>query len=142
MVDLIVASFDRNRVWWQDRDRVYRGHDGIAATIREWSLISRGAFQPENIVASWGEDGEMIVVTYSLDGEQHSYIHVTSLDTYVDTVALRDTINPLIADSGYQIVICEVRGDPNVVLFLTEDERRRLAEERGWQFVERSSLVG
>lgn len=140
-VDLIVASFDRTRVWWQDRDRVYRNYDGFVITLQEWARISRGAFQPEDVYESWGEDGEMIVVTFTLNDEQHTYIHLTSLDTYIDTVGLRDLINPLIAETGYQFAICEVRGDPNVVMILTEDERLRMVEERGWQFVEWRSLV-
>lgn len=135
-LDLLAAGEDTERVWWEDLNQIRRGSDGYARTLRRWSEISRGAFQPTNMAESWGEDGESVLVTFQLDGDEHVFIHLTSYDDQIDTAGLRNCINPLIAQSGIQFEIVELNDTPNIVLALRPEERRVLSDERGWKFAE------
>ncbi|CAN5645875.1 hypothetical protein BH23CHL2_BH23CHL2_03630 [soil metagenome] len=140
-IDLLVAGEDAGRVWWKELDQVRPGNNGYVRTLRRWSEISRGAFMPEDIAESWGEEGEPVIVTFQLDGDEHVFMHLTSHDNHIDTAGLRNCINPLIIASGIQFEILEIRDTPNIVVALRPEERRLLVDQRGWKFAEIPTLV-
>lgn len=134
LIDLLLLSADTNRVWWHDRECVIQGMNGYVQTLLEWSAISRGAFQPVDLAETWWDDIGPVTIDLVLNGERHVFTHANGFDRMLDTTGLRNFINPLIRDSGYQFEICAVRDDPNVVVVLTPAEKLRLETSRGWIF--------
>ena len=63
--DLELTSYDKSRVWWGDTEAdVARANNEYYRTLQEWALISRGAFQPEDITETWeSEEGPILVVS-------------------------------------------------------------------------------
>ena len=140
-VELLAAAEDLDRVWWESLDQVLPHNAGYVKTLRRWSEISRGAFRPSNIDESWGDEWESVLVSFEHDGYPHLFTHLTGYNNQLDTEALRDFLNPLIASSGIQFEIVDLHHIPNIVVALTAGERARLIHERGWTFAETPALV-
>ena len=139
--DMLVVASDSSRVWWRDLDQVGSNRNAYATMLQRWSEISRGAFNPENIQESWGKPGESIFVSFSLNGGEHLFIHLTSYDDLLDTVGMRAFVNPLIEQTGIQFEIVDLHHTPNIVIALSSGEREQLERERGWRFAELPALV-
>jgi hypothetical protein len=140
-VDLLAAAEDRERVWWEPLDQVLPRNAGYSRTLVRWAEISRGAFRPGNIREAWHDEWEPVLVSFEHDGREHQFTHLTGYNNQLDTEALRDFLNPLIAASGFQFEIVDLHHIPNIVVALRPEERRRLSAERGWRFAEAVALV-
>jgi hypothetical protein len=134
--DLLLVGLGVERVWWRDRRSVYQDTQAYATTLREWAAITRGSMQVEDVTEEWDTPVDPVIVNAIINGQRTQLRHVSAADPMLDTVGLRDLINPLLASSGLQFEICAPGGDPNVVICLTPAERRNLEQERGWTFVE------
>lgn len=139
--DLLVAAEDLERVWWEPLEQIGPHNEGYVRALRRWSEISRGAFMPRNIRESWGDEWEPVLVSFELDGKAELFTHITGYNHQIDTEALRDFLNPLIAASGVQFEIVDLHHIPNIIVALRPEERRRLESERGWRFAEVPALV-
>ena len=140
-IDVLAIAGDVSRVWWRNLDQVETGRNAYVTMLRRWSEISRGAFNPENIQESWGGPGESIFVSFSLNGEEHLFIHLTSHDDLLDTAGMQALVNPLIEETGVQFEIVDLHHTPNVVVVLAASEREQLERDRGWSFAELPALV-
>ena len=121
--DLLLLRWDSNRVWWQDTEadvcidnRVYE------ETIREWGVISRGQFLPQNVQEEWHSDEGPIEISFSLQGQAIQF-QPNYLDDYIDTSIL-GVINRLIRRSGYQFEIYESFDQTVFVVAVTAEEKR------------------
>jgi hypothetical protein len=130
--DMFLLMADRNRAWYGDLERVYRGANAYVEVLREWSAISRGAFMPEAITETWKGDAGPVDVEFTLQGKRHRFMHTGG--DMIDTRILA-LINRLIVPSGYAFEACDNLGMPSFILVLTKPEKARLTAERKWRFV-------
>lgn len=133
--DLTLLSLDTSRIWWKDTEAdVCSGNSVYKRTLQEWSLISRGAFLPENITEYWETEEGPIQVNF--DHENSSYVlQPEFLDDYID-LRLLSQINRLIMANGKNFEMFRPFDQTGFVVVLTGDEKKLLQRERGWQFVD------
>lgn len=131
--DWEVIRYDRQRILEVSLDALYGDDPGTYSfenalrTLQKWANISRGAFQPINI----GDVGEHLV-EFTLAGSQHT------VNPWEDPYELAPQINPLIAQTGYQLEIWDLY--PNcLVAVLTSEEKQRFQSERDWNFRRRGA---
>lgn len=131
--DLIVLSFDEERIWWKDTEAdVCSGTTVYVQTIKEWSAISRGTFLPENVREDWTTEEGPIELTF-FHNSQAIKLTPQYLDDYID-LGLLMLINSLIRSSGIQFELYKPFDQTGFIVALTASEKRRLETERGWQF--------
>ncbi len=132
--DLLVASRDPSRVWWQDLEAdVASGNDVYAATVADWAAISVGAFRPESINGLWATDEGPVTVSMLVDGHPVE-LHPVVAEDWID-LGILQPINELIGSSGRRFLVVEPFDQTAYILALTDDERRAF-EARSWRFVE------
>jgi hypothetical protein len=69
-----ILLHDTSRVWFQDMEAdVCEENQVYASTLVELGQISRGAFEPKDIVETWESDTGPIRVEFSQDGERHAF---------------------------------------------------------------------
>jgi hypothetical protein len=69
-----ILLHDDSRVWFQDMEAdVCEENQVYAATLVELGEISRGAFEPKDIVETWESETGPIRVEFSRDGERHAF---------------------------------------------------------------------
>ncbi|UUZ92359.1 hypothetical protein LJK87_44430 [Paenibacillus sp. P25] len=130
LAEFYVLGEDKQRVWLEDTEAdVGSGNEVYVKTLKEWSSISRGAFQPSEIKESWKTEEGPIEVSFTLNGTERT-IHPEYLNDFIDTGVLAE-INEMIKDSGYQFVLVEI--DQTVfVTVLNDSEREQIQKERYW----------
>jgi hypothetical protein len=69
-----ILLHDDSRVWFRDMEAdVCEENQVYAATLEELGELSRGAFDPKDIVETWESETGPIRVEFSLDGERHAF---------------------------------------------------------------------
>lgn len=131
--ELYMLELDQERVWLEDTEAdVAKGNDVYVDTLKWWSYISRGAFEPTEIMETWGTDGGPVTITFTMFG-QKKVLHPEYFYDYIDVSILRE-INEMIKDSGYEFVAVSIDQDVFVTV-LKADEKRKLEQERYIAFI-------
>lgn len=130
--DMFALMIDKDRVWYGDLERIYRGADAYVETLKEWSTISRGTFVPETMAETWKGDTGPVTIEFTFRGQRQRFTH--SGGDFID-MSLLTLINRLIMRSGYAFEACDNLGMPGFLLVLTPSEKARLISERKWRFV-------
>ena len=137
--ELVLASYDRRRVWWQDLEAdALEGNDVYADTLRGWGRISRGAFRPRSIAEDWDSPEGDATIRFDLRGKRRA-VRAQWLDAWIDACVLPQ-LNRLIAQSGRRFEVVAPFDQTAYVLALTPAERTALERDRGWRFAEASEL--
>lgn len=127
---LLVASFDKSRVWYDDLEAdVCAENQVYARDLPVWGRISCGAFQPESIVETWEGDEGPITVEFTLDGARHA-VHPAFHDDWEDVEVL-GAVNALIKESGRQFVAIDTGDQCGAVMAVTPEERKILSGKCG-----------
>ncbi|WP_426447988.1 stalk domain-containing protein [Paenibacillus sp. S-38] len=126
--DLYLLGEDAGRVWLEDTEAdVGKGNDVYVQALQRWREISRGAFQPTDIVESWGSEEGPVTVSFTLNGERKT-VYPLFYNDFMDIEIIRE-LNRMIRDTGYQFAVYEI--DQTVfVTVLTPDEQRKMEAER------------
>jgi len=135
-IDAEVMAYDTKRVILEDVETSsYRGF-GLEF-LQRLVQISRGAFNPTDVREGKKIFGRKhtwwkVPVYFKFRGQEYSDEFIYSASINIDSVAGR--INELIKDTGYQYYrICLFDSSNLSVVVLTEEEVKKLVEERGWE---------
>ncbi len=132
-VDFDLLMWDSNRVWWEDLEAdVCDGNDIYVETLGQWGAISRGVFQPTNIIERWASETGPIRIDFDHQG-QHFLFYPQYLDDYID-INLLVPINRMIGQTGIQFEVYEAFDQTAFVVALRSNEKEELQEQRGWKF--------
>jgi len=138
LIDLEALRGDQERVWWEDTEAdVAKGGEVYVETLEAWSRVSRGAFTPSEIRETWEAEDGPITLRFKLAGEDRE-IHPQYLDDFIDLNILQ-AVNAMIAPRGVRFAVVDTGSQDFFVVAITEEERARLAAERGWPFLELTS---
>ena len=99
--------------------------------LEKLSKISRGKFIPSEIVES-GEEQISFKLKYCNFVPVHcSFVPNSPPD---DPFILAGDINPMLLGTGYQFEQLDC-GEPILLMLLSEEEKRKLIQDRGWKFL-------
>lgn len=130
--DWLLIELDKKRVLSAETDILYAEEppeydfEGYIETLQELAAISRGIFLPQVITkASIGS------IEFILNNKRYTLVPDGPPD---EPLILAGQINLIILDTGYQFEQWNLY--PTVFLvMLNLEEKRRLAEEKGWKFL-------
>ena len=130
--DLHIAAFDKTRVWWKDTEAdVCSGNNSYTRFINELSQISRGEFNPTNIIEEWKSEEGPITVKYNLFDTTLS-INPNFIDDYLDVERIYDINHQLSSSVNFEMFL---PFDQTVfILALTDHEKTLLRKKRNWSF--------
>ncbi|MGF7035050.1 hypothetical protein J2T17_006042 [Paenibacillus mucilaginosus] len=130
--DLYLLGEDAGRVWLEDTEAdVGKGSGVYVQALQRWSEISRGAFNPTDIVETWGSEEGPVTVSFTLNGQRKT-VYPLFYNDFMDMDILRD-INRMIRDTGYQFAV-NVIDQMVFVTVLTPEEQRKIEAERFLEF--------
>jgi hypothetical protein len=130
--DVYLLCNDKENVWASDPEcDVCAGNEVYREVLPEWSSISKGFFDVEDIEESWHGDEGPITITFQWNGKRCT-LHPNYLNDYLD-LSILGQINRLIAGSGNQFV-CASDVNFAIVFLLDTEGKRRLAEVRRFPF--------
>ncbi|MCS7460765.1 stalk domain-containing protein [Paenibacillus doosanensis] len=134
LAELYILGEDKKRVWLKDTEAdVGEGNEIYARTLKQWSDISRGAFQPTEIQENWKSKEGPVEISFMLNGKKRT-IHPQYMNDFIDVGILAE-INEMIQDSGYQFVCVEI--DQTVfVTVLNASEKDKISKDRFLPFSE------
>ncbi len=128
--DSAVLLWDDARTWREKRSiKALPGNRAYQTTIQQWSKIGRGAFVPDTVHETWITRTGPIVLTFTHNGQPVN-LNVAHMTVRLNWGDLMRAINRLIQSTGIQYMVAH--GYTTVVTALSEDERRTLATELGW----------
>lgn len=130
MDQMVLASWDKDRVWWEDAYEWLGDLDTMYTdALQGWARISRGAFRPTDIAETWEGDEGPVTVDFTMDGSRYRFNPEFSGETL--DVMILGPINGLIAASGYRFVGVDSTDQTSYLVVLTPAEQKALAV-RGW----------
>lgn len=137
--DWVIVELDKKRALSAATDILYAeeppGYDfqGYVTTLQNLAAISRSIFLPQGITeASIGS------IEFILNDKRYTLVPDGPPD---DTLILAGQINPMVLETGYQFEQWDL--SPGVILVvLNSEEKRRLAEEKGWRFLHDRWMFG
>lgn len=133
-LDQLLLWPDERRVWCRDLEGVYPGEEAYATTLREWAGISRGLFEPQEVLERWHTPLGPVEVTWKAAGRAFRLDHPDGHDDFLHHLALMRQVNQGLRDPAYRFVACDdYPGDCRFVVVLHEREQR-LLRGRGWSF--------
>ncbi|MEM2920841.1 MAG: hypothetical protein QXF26_00820, partial [Candidatus Bathyarchaeia archaeon] len=134
--DYYIACHDTKRVFFESWEG-YNPREGDSKELLEkLAWISRGAFSPTDVREGKKKFGRKhtwwkVPVHFKFRGREYSDEFIYSAGINTDFVA--GWINKLIKDTGYQYYRICLFDDSNLsIVALTEEEAKKLVEERGW----------
>ncbi|WP_079914592.1 stalk domain-containing protein [Paenibacillus sp. 32352] len=128
--DHFILQLDKNRVWMEDTEAdVGKGNQVYVKALQDWARISRGAFNPSDIVETWNTEEGPIKVQLNLNGENVT-LYPQYMNDFMD-VGILKKINTKIAGSGYQFAVIHVDQQAFVTV-LNEKELAQITKERFW----------
>ncbi len=131
--DLLLLSYDKNRVWWEDTEAdVLNGNNVYIDFMNDLSKISRGVFSPSEISESWETDEGPISIEFKLGGKKLS-IRPKYIDDYID-VEIISNINKLMPSDKYKFELYKPFDQTAFILMLSKDEKIQLQKKRRWEF--------
>ncbi|NEQ37674.1 MAG: hypothetical protein F6K40_15940 [Okeania sp. SIO3I5] len=135
--DYQILELDTKRVICGYTDHLY-GDDwppykfeDFVKLLEELSKISRGNFIPNEIVESGEEQISFKLKYCNFVPVYCSFVPNGPPD---DPFILAGDINPTLLGTGYQFEYLDC-GDPILLMLLSEDEKRKLIQDRGWKFL-------
>ncbi len=142
-----LLAFDKLRIWCKDSEADFKAGDyWYVRTLLDWSRISRGCFQPQNLSEVWlpprtpgsvspALPDEPIEVSFVLGDKQWSF-ELLERGGWLDYRLIKRA-NEAIGQTGFQFASVEPDGDQRVyICCLTRVEIQKLKTERGWKFHE------
>ena len=131
--DVFMLALDEERVWQGDPEcDVSEGNNVYTETLREWSRISQGVFQPESIEEVWESEKGPISVNLTLAGTRHTLRPEWDND-WLDLNILTP-INKLIAKGGKHLA-CASDVNFAIVFPIDQQARKQLTSVRSFPFV-------
>lgn len=131
--DLYLLEGDQDRVWLEDTEAdVSKENNVYVDTLKWWSHISRGAFEPSDITETWGTEEGPVTVSFTLFGQKKE-IHPEYSYDYIDLRILKE-INEMIKDSGYEFVAVEIDQEVFVTV-LKAEEKLKMQQDRYIEFI-------
>lgn len=130
-MELMILSYDKDRVWFYDTECVVEGNDEYAGALQEWAKISRGAFLPTDVSEKWDSENGPIRIKFKLNNSMHEFIPALNDDWFDMTIL--DRLNSLIGHTEYSFVVAYM-GQAALVVALTDQERKTIEKERGCKF--------
>ena len=131
--DLLLLSYDKKRVWWEDTEAdVLDGNNVYIDFINDLSRISRGKFSPSEITESWETDEGPIYVQFLFNGERIT-INPKYIYDYIDVEIISD-INKLFPTDKEKFEMYKPFDQTAFILMLSKDEKSKLQKKRGWVF--------
>lgn len=119
--DLLLLANDQSRVWPVDGEfAVGMGNDRYVDFLEGLAAISRGTFQPVDIIELWAADEGPIQITFTLE-ERLRQLNPAYISDWLDG-AIVNEINQMIAGSGMQIEIYAGSSQIANMLFLRAEE--------------------
>ena len=158
--DWVIVELDKKRALSAATDILYAeeppGYDfqGYVTTLQNLAAISRSIFLPQGITeASIGSiesisrsiflpqditEASIGSIEFILNDKRYTLVPDGPPD---DTLILAGQINPMVLETGYQFEQWDL--SPGVILVvLNSEEKRRLAEEKGWRFLHDRWMFG
>ncbi|WDL95509.1 HEAT repeat domain-containing protein [Alicyclobacillus sp. ALC3] len=133
--DLLFLAWDTERVWWKDTEMdVGEGNDVYIDLVQELAHISRGTIAPFHIEEEWDGPEGPIQVRFTVGDEVQEFQPAYEGD-YAD-MNLLGTLNEVMAHTEYRYYAYYPFDQTLFVVVLTEQERDRLAQERGWSLIQ------
>jgi hypothetical protein len=134
MDQLVLANWDKDRVWWEDAYE-WLGDVGTmyADALRGWAQISRGTLRPSDIEESWETPDGPVRLDFSQDGKRYRLAPEAAGETL--DINMLGPINALIAPSGMRFETVDTTDQTTYLLVVTPSEKSALAA-RGWPFEE------
>jgi hypothetical protein len=135
--DYYIACHDIKRMFFGSWEGYTPGEGNSKELLEKLVQISRGAFNPTDVREGKKIFGRKhtwwkVPVYFKFRGQEYSDEFIYSASINIDSVAGR--INELIKDTGYQYYrICLFDSSNLSVVVLTEEEVKKLVEERGWE---------
>jgi hypothetical protein len=130
LADLQLLQYDPERIWWKDTEAdVCPGNNVYVRVLEEWARISRGYFLPQKVSEKWLSK-RSVTVEFVFEGIPRRVIPKYR-DDYLD-VSILGEINKLLAVGRFELY--EPFDQTAYVVFLTNEEKRRLERERQWRF--------
>ncbi len=128
--DQFILQLDKSRVWMEDTEAdVGKGNDVYVKVLKQWAQISRGAFNPTDIVETWNTEEGPVKLQFILNGDK-VILYPQYMNDFID-VGILKKINTKIAGSGYQFAVVAI--DQQVfVTALNEKELAKISNERLW----------
>jgi hypothetical protein len=93
--------------------------------------ISRGSFEPENVVEKWETEKGPIEVEFELGDKKYS-VYPEYRGDWLDLRVLR-SLNDIIRPSGRQFVV-PLQDDQTAKMLCLKPEQKEVLEKRGWVF--------
>ena len=132
-VDIDLLSWDTQRVWWGDTEcDVAFDNEIYEMKLEEWSQISRGVFQPEDIREYWKTETGPIWLEFTLNKQSHR-IELEYNDDWLD-LNLLTQVNCIISETDYQFVSYATHDQSLCLMVLNDAEKQRIAHERKLEF--------
>jgi len=131
--DLLLLSYDKKRVWWEDTEAdVLNGNNVYIDFINDLSRISKGEFSPSEITETWETDEGPVYVQFLLDGERIS-INPKYIYDYIDVEIISD-INKLLPSDKAKFEMYKPFDQTAFILMLSKNKKSHLQKKRGWVF--------
>jgi hypothetical protein len=136
--DQLIATFDRNRVWFTDAEVDNEERDyWYVRTLLDWARISRGHFRPQNLSEIWRSPnvkGDVAIEVRFTHDDAPFLARLSRQGGWFD-YDLISVVNGAIRESGHQFASVACQSDQCVFLCcLTEAERTKLHQEKSWRF--------
>jgi hypothetical protein len=124
-VGALILSHDASRVWFQDMEAdVCEENQRYVRTLSDLAEISRGAFDPKDIVETWETETGPIRVEFSYDGQRH-LLEPRYENDWLVLEAVLDDLNRLLSPKGVAFV--SLAFDQRAwISVVTPDEHARL----------------
>ncbi|WP_442603144.1 stalk domain-containing protein [Paenibacillus sp. KN14-4R] len=130
--DLFVLLEDKDRTLYEELEMdVIQGNNKYVETLKKWSTISRGAFNPTDISEQWATGEGPVTVSFTLNGQKKS-VHPVYSGNLLDPTIIEE-INIMIKDTGYQFAA--ISDSQNLLItMLTADEKSKIEKDRSMYF--------
>ena len=140
MHQIVLASWDKDRVWWEDAYEWLGDLETMLTdALQGWARISRAAFRPTEISESWASPDGPVTVEFAMYGVRYRLTPEAEGETL--DLNLLGPINALIAPSGTRFVGVDSTDQTSILVAVTPAEQAALAR-RGWPFQDWIPVTG
>ena len=139
LIDLTVnyALKDNNKAFLKDLEAdVCKGNEAYLYFIKELSKISDKKFEPINLIEKWDTETGPIYISFEVSGKKIEF-SPEYMDDWIDGRFIEKLNENLKAEHcGFYTIIADyILGQEVLIMFLYEEETKKLEKEFGWQLV-------